>query len=128
MFSWTPFDLGYTSAVKYEIALLSDTRIAQPYHRIEDARHYIQEMANKGITKPSLSLFASPIMVVRMKVDSIRLCVDYRKLKPSSEKMIFLYNVLTSLLICFAVPRNFQRRIWPVIATKSHGRKQMKKK
>ncbi|GFN95389.1 Pol polyprotein [Plakobranchus ocellatus] len=94
MFSWTPLDLGYTNAVKHKIPVLSDTPIAQAYRRIppsqfEDVRQHIQELANKGIIKPSSSPYASPIVVVRKKDGSIRLCIDYRKLNAITRKDAF---------------------------------------
>ncbi|GFO36958.1 Pol polyprotein [Plakobranchus ocellatus] len=94
MFSWTPLDLGYTNAVRHKIPVLSDTPIAQAYRRIppsqfEDVRQHIQELANKGIIKPSSSPYASPIVVVRKKDGSIRLCIDYRKLNAITRKDAF---------------------------------------
>ena len=85
VFAWTDLDLGYTEAVKHRIPVTSEVPIAQPYRRIppsqfEDVRQHIQELADKGVIRPSSSPYASPIVIVRKKDGSIRLCVDYRKL------------------------------------------------
>jgi len=40
----------------------------------------IQKWLHEGIIRPSISEYASPIVVVRKKNGNIRLCVDYRKL------------------------------------------------
>ena len=87
-------DLGYTEAVKHRIPVTSEVPIAQPYRRIppsqfEDVRQHIQELADKGVIRPSSSPYASPIVIVRKKDGSIRLCVDYRKLNAITRRDAF---------------------------------------
>ena len=94
VFAWTDLDLGYTEAVKHRIPVTSEVPIAQPYRRIppsqfEDVRQHIQELANKGVIRPSSSPYASPIVIVRKKDGSIRLCVDYRKLNAITRRDAF---------------------------------------
>lgn len=78
-------DLGYTTKTQHRIQLSDDQPIAQPYRRIppsqfEEVKNHIQDLLHKGIIKESTSPYAAPIVVVRKKDSSIRLCVDYRKL------------------------------------------------
>ena len=87
-------DLGYTEAVKHRIPVTLEVPIAQPYRRIpqsqfEDVRQHIQELADKGVIRPSSSPYASPIVIVRKKDGSIRLCVDYRKLNAITRRDAF---------------------------------------
>ena len=94
VFAWTDLDLGYTEAVKHRIPVTSEVPIAQPYRRIppsqfEDVRQHIQELADKGVIRPSSSPYASPIVIVRKKDGSIRLCVDYRKLNAITRRDAF---------------------------------------
>ena len=94
VFAWTDLDLGYTEAVKHRIPVTSDVPVTQPYRRIppsqfEDVRQHIQELADKGVIQPSSSPYASPIVIVRKKDGSIRLCVDYRKLNAVTRKDAF---------------------------------------
>ena len=94
VFAWTDLDLGYTEAVKHQIPVTSDVPVTQPYRRIppsqfEDVRQHIQELADKGVIQPSSSPYASPIVIVRKKDGSIRLCVDYRKLNAVTRKDAF---------------------------------------
>ena len=44
----------------------------------------LQEMEESGIIEPSCSEWASPIVVAKKKDNSIRLCVDYRKLNAAT--------------------------------------------
>ena len=78
-------DIGYTTTMKHKIKLSDDIPIAQPYRRIppnqyQEVKEHIQDLLNKKIIKESVSPYAAPIVVVRKKDQSIRLCVDYRKL------------------------------------------------
>ena len=46
----------------------------------------MKDMKEKDVIKPSASPWASPIVLVRKKDGSTRLCVDYRKLNSVSRK------------------------------------------
>ncbi|XP_076638793.1 uncharacterized protein LOC143350658 [Colletes latitarsis] len=46
----------------------------------DEVNAHIREWLRDGIIQPSLSDFASPVVLVRKKVGSSRLCVDYRQL------------------------------------------------
>ncbi|KAK3732142.1 hypothetical protein RRG08_026524 [Elysia crispata] len=74
-------ELGYTEAVKHRIPVTSEVPIAQPYRRIppsqfEDVRQHIQELADKGVNRPSSSPYASPILILGLKLnpEKCRLC------------------------------------------------------
>ena len=80
--------------MKHQIPVTSDVPVTQPYRRIppsqfEDVRQHIQELADKGVIRSSSSPYASPIVIVRKKDGSIRLCVDYRKLNAVTRKDAF---------------------------------------
>ena len=51
-----------------------------PYAMRENLKREIQDMLSLGIIRESNSPFASPIVIVRKKDGSDRICVDYRKL------------------------------------------------
>lgn len=41
---------------------------------------HLQDLMNSGIIKESRSLYASPIVIVRQKTGTIRMCIDYHTL------------------------------------------------
>ncbi len=55
-----------------------------PYAYREKVQMELKEMEESGIIEPSGSEWASPIVVVKKKDGSIRLCVDYRKLNAAT--------------------------------------------
>jgi hypothetical protein len=78
-------DLGFSTTIQHRINLTDDNPIAQPYRRIPpsqytEVKQHIQDLLDKNIIKESTSPYAAPIVVVRKKDQSIRLCIDYRKL------------------------------------------------
>ena len=84
-FAWSDDDFGCTELMKHNIVLTSEVPVAQAYRRIppyqlEEVRAHLDELLSKGIIQQSESPYAAPIVVVRKKNNTIRLCCDYRKL------------------------------------------------
>lgn len=85
VFSLHDLDYGHTEKVKHQIKLNDETPFkhrAQPIHPqdIDDVRKHLQELLEAGVIRESESPFASPIVVVHKKDDTVRLCIDFRKL------------------------------------------------
>ena len=57
-----------------------------PLAKRREAQQAIEEMQNAGVIEPSLSPWASPIVLVRKKDGTTRFCVDYRKLNQATKK------------------------------------------
>ena len=55
-----------------------------PHAYWEKVKQELREMLAEGVTEPSQSDWESPIVLIRKKEGSIRLCVDYRKLNTQS--------------------------------------------
>ena len=51
----------------------------------EELRNEVDTMLEMGAVRPSTSLYTSPIIMVRKKNDSNRVCVDFRKIKKITE-------------------------------------------
>lgn len=71
--------------MKHKIKLSDDTPISQPYRKIPPSQHeevksHIKDLLSRKIIKESTSPYAAPIVAVRKKDQSSRLCSDYRKL------------------------------------------------
>lgn len=91
VFAMNDLDYGHTMAVKHRIRLFDPTPFKQrvrPIHPsdYEAVRLHLQELKDANIIRESESPFASPIVVVKKKNGSIRLCIDYRKLNNQTIK------------------------------------------
>lgn len=78
-------DIGHAGVTAHRIELLNDTPIYQRPRRFpapiaQEIERQCQELYNLGIIEPSLSSYSSPVVPVRKKDGSIRLCIDYRAL------------------------------------------------
>ena len=67
------------------INLKDDTPVQKTYYSMPkpfhtEVKNYIVDLLNKGWIKKSKSSYASPIVAVRKKDGSLRLCCDYRAL------------------------------------------------
>ncbi|XP_027866831.1 uncharacterized protein LOC114140802 isoform X1 [Xiphophorus couchianus] len=85
VFSHHDMDFGCTDAVKHTIKLNEETPFkhrARPIHPqdLEAVREHLRDLFGAGIIRESKSPFSSPIVVVRKRNGSVRLCIDYRKL------------------------------------------------
>ncbi|XP_068118921.1 uncharacterized protein [Hyperolius riggenbachi] len=85
LFSKNEFDVGCANSTQHRIRLQDDKPFRErsrwiPFGDLEDLRQQIAELKRTGIIRESRSPYASPIVVVRKKNGSIRLCIDYRTL------------------------------------------------
>ncbi|MEW8544650.1 MAG: reverse transcriptase domain-containing protein, partial [Candidatus Thiodiazotropha sp.] len=76
---------GMTNFLKHDVKLNSDIPVSKkayilPYALRDKVKKEIQDMIEAGIAEKSASPYASPIVIVPKKDNSIRLCVDYRQL------------------------------------------------
>ncbi len=85
VFALDDMSYGHTTAVKHKIRLHDETPFKErprPIHPSdrEAVKQHLRELLDAGIIRESYSPFSSPIVLVRKKNGSIRLCIDYRKL------------------------------------------------
>ena len=71
--------------IQHQIKLTDDTPIRckpypLPYAMREELRNEVDIMLEMGVVRPSTSPYASPIIMVKKKDGSNRVCVDFRKL------------------------------------------------
>ena len=76
---------GKSNVIQHQITLTDSTPIRSkpyplPFAIRESLKTEIQEMLDLGIIRTSASSYASPIVIVKKKDGSNRICVDYRKL------------------------------------------------
>ncbi|CAD7000810.1 unnamed protein product [Ceratitis capitata] len=82
--------MKHISPVEMKICLLDDIPVYQPPRRMSYANRIIvnnqvSEWLREGIIQPSKSEYSSPIVLVKKKDSSYRLCCDYRRI---NEKII----------------------------------------
>ncbi|XP_057684821.1 uncharacterized protein LOC130911119 [Corythoichthys intestinalis] len=85
VFSVQEWDVGLAKGTEHSIRLTDSRPFRQRSRRlapadIEDVRKHLQELLKAGIIKESRSPYASPIVVVRKKNGTVRMCIDYRLL------------------------------------------------
>ena len=76
---------GSTNLVEHKVKLTCDEPVrskpyAIPYFVRESLKDDIADMLRMGIIRESTSPYASPVVIVRKKDGSNRICIDYRKL------------------------------------------------
>uniref|UniRef100_A0A1X7VYS9 Reverse transcriptase domain-containing protein n=1 Tax=Amphimedon queenslandica TaxID=400682 RepID=A0A1X7VYS9_AMPQE len=81
---------GHTRITEHRIVTGSCRPVCQTPYRIPYAYHSevdkeIQDMMAEGVIEPLKSDWASPMVIVRKKNNTLRLCVDYRKLNAQTE-------------------------------------------
>ena len=84
-------DLGFTTTVTHKIPVTTDQPVRVPHrrvppHQMADVKAHLQQLLDQKIIRPSTSPYAAPIVIVRKKDGSIRLCVDYRALNEQTRK------------------------------------------
>ena len=77
--------LGTTSLAQHHIKLTSDQPLRSrpypvPYSLRESLKNYITDLMKIGVVRESSSHYASPVVVVKKKDNTNRVCVDYRRL------------------------------------------------
>nr|XP_054753638.1 uncharacterized protein LOC129259368 [Lytechinus pictus] len=84
-FAESDMDLGNCTALPHQIRTSEGPPIRLPYRRIPpnhipELKALLQEMLDKGIIQQSTSPYASPVVPVRKKDGTMRVCIDYRQL------------------------------------------------
>ncbi|GFU51508.1 transposon Tf2-6 polyprotein [Trichonephila clavipes] len=89
--------------VSMRIILKDDIPVYQPARRLsfsenQDVNKQIDEWLEQGIVRPSSSEYASPIVLVKKKDGTTRLCVDYRRLNRKLVKDRFPLPLIEDVL------------------------------
>lgn len=85
VFSTHSLDYGHTDLVEHRIKLTDETPIKVRHRRIppamyDEVRQYLDELLAAKQIRPSTSPWSFPLVLVRKRDSSLRLCVDYRLL------------------------------------------------
>lgn len=85
VFSCRKFDVGCAQSTEHTIRVTDDRPFREHSRRlppgdVEDLRKHLNDLKEAGIITESRSPYTSPVVVVRKKNGTIRMCVDYRTL------------------------------------------------
>lgn len=91
IFSKTDNDLGCCDIVKHRITTTDDipTRITHrriPPQQWPEVRQYLKKALDNGVIRESASPYAAPVVLVRKRDQSLRMCVDYRALNAKTHR------------------------------------------
>ena len=91
VFSWSDNDLGHCDKYLHRIRLTDETPFREKYRRIPPAmvsevREHIQQMLDSGVIRESSSPYSSASVFVRKPDNSLRFCVDFRRLNARTVK------------------------------------------
>lgn len=94
---------GGTSLVEHRICMKNDIPIRQRYFpknpkMREIINKQVEELLAKGQIEPSASPYCSPIVLVKKKDNSWRMCVDFRKINENSERDAYPMPHIPSIL------------------------------
>ena len=94
VFALNDSELGCTDVVSHNIDTGDKLPVKQPPYRApmiyrEKIAEMVMEMQERGIVQPSMSPWASPVILVPKKDGSLRFCVDFRKLNALTKKDVY---------------------------------------
>ena len=77
--------------------------VSRPVYRmspqeLEEVKRQLDELLSKGFIRPSVSPYGAPILFVRKKDGSLRMCIDYRALNKSTVKNSYSLPRIDDLL------------------------------
>ena len=84
-------DVGCVEELEMDIKLKDNTPVQRSYISIPppmfaEVKAYLEDLRRRGWIRPSRSSYSSPMVCVRKKDGSLRLCIDYRQLNGKSMK------------------------------------------
>ena len=101
--------------VEFGIDLILGTQpISIPPYRMAPAelrelKEQLKDLLEKGFIRPSVSPWGAPVLFVRKKDGTLRMCIDYRQLNRVTIKNKYPLPELMIYLISYKVPSAFQK-------------------
>ena len=106
VFSTSDSDIGDIPDFQMPIHLVDEQPVSAAYRKIPphlytEVKNYVNDLVSNGWVRESRSSYSSPIVCVRKKDGSMRMCVDYRALNaktvPDSQPIPRIQDILDSL-------------------------------
>jgi hypothetical protein len=83
-------DIEFAIELQPRTAPISKRPYRMPPAELVELKKQLQELLDKGFIRPSTSPWGCPILFVKKKDESLRLCVDYRPLNVVTIKNKYL--------------------------------------
>ena len=85
VFSANEHEVGNIPDLQLEIKLTDNVPVQKSYVNVpkplfKEVKSYIEDLLNRGFVRKSQSSYSSPVVCVRKKDGTLRLCIDYRQL------------------------------------------------
>ncbi|KAJ3703272.1 hypothetical protein LUZ61_006977 [Rhynchospora tenuis] len=99
-----PSGLPPQRAIDHRIPLIDSTKTVSirpyrySYFQKMEIDKIIEELINNAFIRPSTSPYSSPVLLVKKKDDSWRLCIDYRQLNDNTVKNKYPIPIIDDLL------------------------------
>ena len=136
VFSKGDTDVGRTDVIEPSIPLLDGTRpIRQPPRRLglekdQEVERQVAGLVQRGMVEPADGAWSSPVVLVRKKDQSWRLCIDYRRLNAVTRKDAYPLPRIDDSLDALAGSMYFSTLdlvsgYWQVPLNKDHKKNQL---
>lgn len=114
IFSCGPTDLGCTTLVEHEIKLSDPTPFKEAHRRIppgmyEEVREHLKDMLDTGAVRESNSPFSSNIVLVRKKDNTLRFCIDFRRLNSRTVQDAYALPRIDETIDCLVGSKYFSK-------------------
>jgi hypothetical protein len=99
-----PAELPPKRKIDHAIALLDETKVINqrpyrlPFHQKNAMEELIKHLLTSNMIRPSISPFSSPVILVKKKDGTWRLCVDYKQLNSNTIKNKYPIPIIEDLL------------------------------
>ncbi|TYK19421.1 ty3-gypsy retrotransposon protein [Cucumis melo var. makuwa] len=81
-----PREIDFAIELEPDTAPISRARYRMAPPELKELKVHLQELLDKGFIRPSVSPLGAPMLFVKKKDGSIRLCIDYRELNKVTVK------------------------------------------
>ena len=78
---------------------------------LRELKEQLKDLLEKGFIRPSISPWGAPVLFVRKKDGSLRMCIDYRQLNKVTIKNKYPLPRIDDYLISYRAPSAFLRLI-----------------
>jgi dUTPase len=107
-------DLGCSNTVKHSIQLTDETPFKEPHRRIPpglfaEVREHLHEMLACGAIRESHSPYSSNVVLVRKTDNSLRFCLDFRRLNRRTVRDQYAIPRIDESLDCLAGSKCFSK-------------------